>query len=145
MFDLSRAEIDVLAERRRHVEEEGWSKAHDDAHTDGSIAAAAACYAHPEPIYRLFRGDEMSAVVRDKTGVPIRFDWAWPRSWARRWWKPKDRRRDLVRAGSLIIAEIERLDRLHIPVKVEPAPRPLVGKAVAPVVAPVQKTEAVPS
>jgi hypothetical protein len=27
------------------------------------------------------------------------------------WWKPKDRRRDLVRAAALIIAEIERLDR----------------------------------
>jgi hypothetical protein len=33
----------------------------------------------------------------------------WP--WDRKWWKPKDRRRDLVRAGALILAEIERLDR----------------------------------
>jgi hypothetical protein len=34
----------------------------------------------------------------------------WP--WEDKWWKPKDRRRDLVRAGALIVAEIERLDRL---------------------------------
>ena len=36
----------------------------------------------------------------------------WPHTWDASWWKPKDRRRDLVRAGALIIAEIERLDRL---------------------------------
>lgn len=36
-----------------------------------------------------------------------------PRLWAwhSRWWKPKDRRCNLVRAGALIVAEIERLDR----------------------------------
>lgn len=33
----------------------------------------------------------------------------WPWDWA--WWKPKNPRRDLVRAAALIIAEIERLDR----------------------------------
>lgn len=33
----------------------------------------------------------------------------WP--WGAEWWKPKEPRRDLVRAGALIIAEIERLDR----------------------------------
>ena len=33
----------------------------------------------------------------------------WP--WSLDWWKPKDPRRDLVRAGALIVAEIERLDR----------------------------------
>lgn len=35
----------------------------------------------------------------------------WPRSWSRAWWKPKNPRRDLVRAAALLIAEIERLDR----------------------------------
>lgn len=33
----------------------------------------------------------------------------WP--WAVRWWKPKDPIRDLVRAGALIAAEIDRLQR----------------------------------
>lgn len=36
----------------------------------------------------------------------------WP--WQRKWWKPKDPRRDLVRAGALIIAEIERIDRAAV-------------------------------
>lgn len=35
----------------------------------------------------------------------------WP--WSREWWKPKNPRRDLVKAGALIVAEIERLDRLE--------------------------------
>ena len=34
----------------------------------------------------------------------------WP--WSDKWWKPKDKIRDLVRAGALIAAEIDRLQRL---------------------------------
>lgn len=31
------------------------------------------------------------------------------------WWKPTNRRRDLVKAAALILAEIERLDRKDTP------------------------------
>lgn len=81
---------DVLSERRRQVEAEGWTPEHDDQHTDGGMADAAALYA--------------SLRVRHITGFAT-----WP--WDAKWWKPKDRRSDLVRAGALILAEIERLDR----------------------------------
>ncbi|MFH7191305.1 hypothetical protein ACHWGL_30855, partial [Klebsiella pneumoniae] len=37
---------DVLAERRRQVEAEGWSPEHDDAHGRGEIARAACSYAY---------------------------------------------------------------------------------------------------
>lgn len=37
----------------------------------------------------------------------------WP--WALEWWKPKDNRRNLIRAAALVIAEIERLDRAAAP------------------------------
>ena len=87
---MSRAAQDVIAERERQQTVEGWTHEHDDKHTDGEMAQAAACYA-------LAR----RAVSCD--GLPM---WPW-----NRWWKPKDRRRDLVRAGALILAEIERLDR----------------------------------
>jgi hypothetical protein len=40
-----------------------------------------------------------------KTFSPAR----WP--WSQDWWKPTNPRRDLVKAGALIAAEIERLDR----------------------------------
>lgn len=85
---------EVAAERRRQIEVEGWAPEHDDEHMGGELAAAAATYA-----------------LHD-----IRGGWfarwrevMWP--WAQSWWKPKDRRRNLIRAAALIVAEIERLDR----------------------------------
>lgn len=93
-LDLSHAARDVFDERRRQVEKEGWTPEHDDQHEDGAIAAAAACYAIGKDSLINIGGH----IVR-----------LWP--WEDWCWKPKDRRRDLVRAGALIIAEIERLDR----------------------------------
>ncbi|KVT40564.1 hypothetical protein [Burkholderia ubonensis] len=87
---LTNAVRDVLAERRRHVEQEGWTPEHDDQHTDGAMARAAACYAYPE----------LTAIA----GLRI-----WP--WDTTWWKPSTPRRNLVKAVALGIAEIERLDR----------------------------------
>jgi len=102
---------EIAAERRRQVEREGYDTAHDDAHTDGSIADAAASYAQTKPVLEIkveyewpTRGEYRVAVEYD---VPM----TWPSSWHARRWKPKDRRRDLIRAGALIVAEIERLDR----------------------------------
>jgi hypothetical protein len=88
---------DVVAERRRHVEAEGFTADHDDLHVDGQLSRAAACYA-------LFR----IASISDET-EPGLLGRLWP--WDGAWWKPKDLRQDLVRAASLIIAEIERVDR----------------------------------
>lgn len=86
---LSKAASDVLAERQGQIEREGWTPEHDDEHASGELADAAACYA--------LSGDP-------KVPPP-----EWP--WATEWWKPKDRRHDLVRAAALLLAEIERLDR----------------------------------
>lgn len=92
---------DVLAERRRQVEVEIWTPAHDDRHDRGEIALAAACYALWTALAS--RGEQSKARAQDLVRR-----W-WP--WAFIWWKPTDRRRDLVKAGALILAEIERLDR----------------------------------
>ena len=89
---------DVAAERRRQVEREGWTPEHDDEHNSNELAIAAACYALPDY--------ERKAIVSIQQSLLNRL---WPWSWD--WWKPHDRRRDLIRAGALIIAEIERLDR----------------------------------
>jgi hypothetical protein len=83
--------VDVAAERKRQREVEGWTPEHDDTHISGEMARAAVCYADP-----LNEGQDYPPVK-------------WP--WSPGWWKPKDRRRDLVRAAALIIAEIERIDR----------------------------------
>jgi hypothetical protein len=74
---------------------EGWTKEHDDTHSCGEMAVAAACYANPAP----------HGVRPQSVEAPA----AWP--WSREWWKPKDRRSNLVRAAALLVAEIERLDR----------------------------------
>lgn len=90
---------DVYAERRRQIDSEGWTPEHDDAHADFEMARAAASYA-----LATSWTDEM------RDGPPPS---TWP--WDQKWWKPQDRRRDLVRAAALILAEIERLDRLAQP------------------------------
>ena len=36
---------DITAERKRQIEVEGWSSEHDDVHTGGEMALAAAAYA----------------------------------------------------------------------------------------------------
>lgn len=92
---MSTALKDIASERRRQIKVEGWSLEHDDSHTNGEMACAAAVYAKHSAGKRVHRPGS----------CPLE----WP--WAIAWWKPKDRRGDLVRAGALIVAEIERLDR----------------------------------
>jgi hypothetical protein len=96
---MEEAVREVVAERRRQVEAEGWTAEHDDEHTDGELVDAAACYL-------IYRGGH----------TPHR----WP--WSREWWKPKGHRRNLARAGALILAEIERIDRASSRSKTTPAP-----------------------
>lgn len=94
---------DITNERNRQKLVEGWSEEHDDQHADGSLARAAACYA-------VHAGNHQDLALL--VGLPAYRDirpFGWP--WALEWWKPKDPRRDLVRAGALIVAEIERMDR----------------------------------
>ncbi len=91
--------LDIRTERVRQKSLEGFDIAHDDAHTDGSLAFAAASYIDPELYTPGWPAGQKPRPVK------------WPRSWGLEWWKPKDRRRDLVRAAALIVAEIERLDR----------------------------------
>jgi hypothetical protein len=90
---------DIAAERKRQIEEEGWTAEHDDQHDSGELAASAACYAISATPYD---------ITNPANGI---FPYLWPVTWAKSWWKPTNRRRDLVKAGALIVAEIERLDR----------------------------------
>lgn len=91
----------IASERQRQIEQEDWTPEHDDEHDKGELAAAASCYAY-DP--RKF----------NKASSPL-----WP--WSEAWWKPKDRRSNLVRAGALIAAEIDRLDRATLAaIKEEP-------------------------
>jgi hypothetical protein len=90
----------VIAERRRQIEVEGWSLHHDDEHDIGMLAAAGATYAFYADQH-LHHGIENWS----KTSHPPM--WPWPSEW----WKPAGFRRDLVKAGALILAEGEKFDR----------------------------------
>lgn len=100
MNTTTKAVADVLTERRRQTEIEGWTPAHDDEHRDGSLATAAACYAHPRGLGGVYEVPQR----------PVPLDWPWEVAA----WRPKDRRRNLVRAAALLLAEIERIDRADV-------------------------------
>lgn len=92
---------DVLAERSRQTEVEGWSAEHDDCHDRSELAQAAACYA--------LSGTPVDEALFIHGKWKDKIDLFWP--FCRSWFRPTNRRRDLVKAGALILAEIERLDR----------------------------------
>lgn len=102
----------IAVERERQVEVEGRTLKHDDRHHKDELARAATCYAMPEPIFVKREG---------KDGVTFRTPWprAYHSSWSERgdgwypWRKSEtDRLTELVRAGALVAAEIDRLQRL---------------------------------
>lgn len=88
----------IAEERGRQVVAEGWTVEHDDDHCAGELSAAADCYLLAAK--RRFEGLKVS------TTPPT----SWP--WSIEWWKPSpDPVRNLVKAGALIAAEIDREER----------------------------------
>ncbi len=96
------AAAEIIAERRRQVEVEGWKPEHDDQHRLGELSRAAAAYAFSAGCSITSGG-----CFEPWVSAPLVAIWPWHDSQ----FNPKDPRRDLVRAGALIIAEIERIDR----------------------------------
>ena len=91
MLAFNPALLDVISERQRQRAVEGWTSEHDDAYQNSELADAAACY----------------AINAHNQGLSTPAHWPW----APDWWKQSGPRRDLVKAGALILAEIERIDR----------------------------------
>ena len=104
-------------ERHRQIAAEGWTPEHDDSHAREELAEAAACYATPAGKRRLMREQIVMETARGLADpsaprvAAVLIPAGWP--WDARWWKPnhKDRVRELVKAGALIAAEIDRLQR----------------------------------
>lgn len=86
----------IAEERQRQIEEEGWNEKHDDYQVEEELAFAAATYATPN-----------GSRVYLHSGKPN--TWLWEKEW----WKPTpdNRIKELVKAGALIAAEIDRLNR----------------------------------
>ena len=87
--------IELIAEEReRQVSQEGWTPEHDQEHRLGELAKAAACYAVHHTDADVIESDED----------------AWP--WAEKWDKRgNDPVRNLVKAGALVAAEIDRIQK----------------------------------
>ena len=105
----------ILLERRRQIQQEGWSTDIDDTHKGGELAWAAVCYAAPERVYTLDQG----TTPRD---AKISFRDPWPSKFEpsidkrpsyKRTPSNKQRIRALEKAGALIAAEIDRLLRIE--------------------------------
>lgn len=95
---MKKTGIELIAEeRQRQIEVKGFTTEHDKQYTNGELASAAACYAMTE--------DDRELETFDN----IILSEIWP--WERRLWKPtpEDRIKELEIAGSLIAAEIDRL------------------------------------
>jgi len=92
----------IAEERLRQIEEEGWNDEYDDSHENGELAQAAAAYAIPD------------VVTTSDDGIIINRVVLFPYYWSLTWWKPTpdNRIRELEKAGALIAAEIDRLQRL---------------------------------
>lgn len=85
----------IAAERARQVDVEGWTSGHDDMHRRGELALAAESY-----------------LFGTRTAPNNEPPSMWPSTWSSEWWKtPEDYRKSLVKAGALIAAEIDRIDR----------------------------------
>lgn len=73
----------------------------EENNSRGELAQAASCYAMPQGLRLLY----------DKKGPAERVPEQWPDSWYTSWWKPlpDNRIEELVKAGALIVMEIDRL------------------------------------
>lgn len=107
---MSQAAIDVMLERKRQVDGEGYDVAHDDQHSRGEIALAAAAYAYASTLSRTERDWHKDFLYGVRRGFASLINWLWP--WEPRQFRHFGRRRSLVVAAALLLAEIERLDRL---------------------------------
>lgn len=88
-LNLSPAAADVLAERRRQVTVKRWTPEHDDTYIGCELAAAAISYIEP-----------------------MEAENYWPADWHDDSFRPSGYRRNLVKATALLLAELERVDRL---------------------------------
>ncbi len=92
----------IAAERQRQIDAEGWTAEHDDVHVDGELSGAASSYA------AVASKQIGSGMFEGYAAQPPSQTWRW----SSEWWKPSaDPLRNLVKAGALIAAEIDRLQR----------------------------------
>lgn len=107
----------IAMERERQVSVEGWTSRHDDQHDTHELSRAAVCYIWAGRQASLSPDEQMPMwevvrLPRDLGSSEWRVP-GWP--WAASLWKASaDPIRNLVKAGALIAAEIDRLQRVNV-------------------------------
>lgn len=96
---LTNAAESVLASRDRQTLAYGRTSDHDDKYVNGELAAMACFYAMPPDRREWLTNDAFDTFTERLI----------PENWVFKY--RDDRRRELVKAGALLLAEIERLDR----------------------------------
>jgi hypothetical protein len=115
--------IDLIsAERNRQMQVEGWTPEHDDKHIVGELLSASVCYvlagdclANAKnlmgPDHKETPAVLTQEILEQRFGCGVAWPWEW------HWLKiSPDPIRNLAKAGALIAAEIDRLQRAKISV-----------------------------
>lgn len=90
----------IMQERERQQVEERYSLVHDDEHGEGQLALLAAAYALSSR--KDLPSGKYGGDYEEVMGELEAYDWEF---------KPKGAVEDLVRAGALVLAELERVIR----------------------------------
>lgn len=90
----------IYKERRAQIYREAFVPQSDDKYTRGQLAIAAHCYTD-------FALEQIEGKNPDPSIIPDQ--WIWDK----KWWKPSTPERNLVKAGALLLAEHERLERYY--------------------------------
>lgn len=97
----------ISAERKRQIEVEGWTPEHDDKHANGELADGACAYAMT---------NTMVDLIGDSWGHDMHLHfWPFELNYYKKNFNEDEgesRIRDLVKAGAMIAAEIDRLQRI---------------------------------
>lgn len=83
---------EIIAERKRQIHDKGYTSESDDAHTNNELIDAAIAYCTS--------AKKETAAAKE----------CWPL--ALEHFKPSEERRDIIKAIALLIAEVERIDRI---------------------------------
>lgn len=97
--------IELIAdERARQISAEGWTEENDDRYESGELIDGAASYIRAARERARGEGEARLCSLAAAGMIP------WP--WEDHWWKPsEDNKRNLVKAGALIAAELDRIQR----------------------------------
>ena len=102
-FEPSPFAIEAMAERQRQIDHEGFTVPKDQVYTKAELIRAAICFA-----FYALSGSSVGLAFNLEPAEASQVGRLWPWPWL--WFKPESRRRALVKATALLIAEGDRQD-----------------------------------